>query len=155
GGYGGKTLLALTGTWKPSLKTGLAPLYPHVFYVDPFAEDAVEALEHACEKLPIAVIQYELVQGVGGVRHLPPNIIACLTQLRAGHSCLLFADEIQTGFYRTGPFVRSAEFGIQPDLLTVGKGASDMMFPFAMTLYSDAIQHTLDERGCSLPQILH
>jgi hypothetical protein len=40
GGYGGKTLFALTGTAKSSLKAGLAPLYPQVTYIDPFASDA-------------------------------------------------------------------------------------------------------------------
>jgi len=154
GGYGGKTLLALTGTWKASLKTGLAPLYPNVVYVDAFAEGAVKALERACEQFPIAVIQFELIQGVGGVRALPQQVLTCLDRLRKQHGCLLFADEIQTGFYRTGPFTRSSDTGIQPDLLTIGKGASDMMFPFAMTLYSESIQQLLDERGCSLPQVI-
>src|SRR5262249_28912711 len=115
-----------------------------------FATDAVAALERACEQFPIAVIQFELIQGVGGVRALPPEVVGCLNRLREQYGCLLFADEIQTGFYRTGPFVRSLELGIQPDLLTIGKGASDMMFPFAMTLYSDALQQILDERRCSL-----
>jgi acetylornithine/succinyldiaminopimelate/putrescine aminotransferase len=154
GGFGGKTLLALTGTWKASLKTGLAPLYPNVVYVDAFAENAVEALERACKQLPIAVIQFELIQGVGGVRALPRHVLTCLNRLRQQHGCLLFADEIQTGFYRTGPFARSSEAGVQPDLLTIGKGASDMMFPFAMTLYSESIRQVLDERGCSLPQVI-
>jgi acetylornithine/succinyldiaminopimelate/putrescine aminotransferase len=154
GGFGGKTLLALTGTWKPSLKSGLAPLYPNVVYVDPFAEDAVAALEQACEQFPIAVIQFELVQGVGGVRPLPLRVLSCLNRLREQHGCLLFADEIQTGFYRTGPFVRTLEAGIQPDLMTIGKGASDMMFPIAITMYSDFIQQILDERDCSLPDVI-
>ena len=57
--------------------------------------------------------------------------------------------------WRTGPFVRSRESDIQPDLLTLGKGTSDMMFPFSLVLYSDAIQRTLDERGCSLVPTFH
>ena len=68
GGFAGKTLFALTGTWSPKLRTGLAPLYPHVIFVDPFAPDAVAALEAACEQHPVAVIQFELIQAVGGVR---------------------------------------------------------------------------------------
>ena len=72
GGFGGKTLFALTGTWKPTLKLGLPGLYPHVVYVDPFADDAREQIETAFEQHPIGVVQCELIQGVGGVRRIPP-----------------------------------------------------------------------------------
>ena len=42
--------------------------------------------------------------------------------------------------YRTGPFILSQTFDLTPDLLLLGKGTSDMMFPFALTLYSAAVQ---------------
>ena len=45
--------------------------------------------------------------------------------------------------YRTGPFVRSRALGLTPDLLLLGKGTSDMIFPFALTLYSDAVADRL------------
>jgi 4-aminobutyrate aminotransferase-like enzyme len=57
----------------------------------------------------------------------------------------MFVDEVQTGMYRTGPFSLSQKRGLTPDLLTVGKAACDMMFPFALTLYSAALQRRLDE----------
>jgi len=150
GGYGGKTLFALTGTAKPTLKSGLDPLYPHVVYVDPFADDAILELDAAFERHPIGVVQLELVQGVGGVRAIPQAVLEHLKELRRQYEVLLFVDEVQTGVYRTGPFVRSTELGIEPDLLTIGKGTSDMMFPFAMTFHSDAIERKLTARGCSL-----
>jgi 4-aminobutyrate aminotransferase-like enzyme len=53
-------------------------------------------------------------------------------------------DEVQTGMYRTGPFLLSEKMGIHPDILTIGKGTSDMMFPFAVTLYSAAVGAKLD-----------
>jgi len=154
GGFGGKTLFALTGTAKPALKAGLHPLYPHVTYVDPFAVDAVPQIEAHCERLPIGVLQAELVQGVGGVRALPSSVVECLARMRDRHRALLLIDEVQTGVYRTGPFVRSHELGIRPDVLTIGKGTSDMMFPFALTAYSDVVLRRLDARGCTLPQVL-
>lgn len=154
GGFGGKTLFALTGTWKSSLKSGLMPLYPNVVYVDPFATDAVAAIESAFREHPIGVVQLELVQGVGGVRAIPAAVLQCLTEQRRQSDCLLFVDEVQTGMFRTGPFVRSRQLGMQPDLITIGKGTSDMMFPFAMTLFSDAVQERLDERHCRLPDAI-
>jgi len=150
GGYGGKTLFALTGTAKPALKSGLDPLYPHVTYVDPFAPDAILELDAAFQRHPIGVVQLELVQGVGGVRAVPQNVLDHLQKLRKRYYALLLVDEVQTGVYRTGPFIRSTEVGIEPDLLTIGKGTSDMMFPFAMTLHSEALERKLAERGCSM-----
>ncbi len=155
GGFGGKTLFALTGTWKQSLKSGLAPLYPHVVYVDPFKCDAVQAIQQCFDEHPIGVIQFELIQGVGGVRPIPPAVLDCLKQMRQRYDCLLFVDEVQTGVYRTGPFTRSAALGLQPDLLAIGKGTSDMMFPFALTLHSDEVQRALEARNCGLPETLN
>jgi acetylornithine/succinyldiaminopimelate/putrescine aminotransferase len=150
GGFGGKTLFALTGTWKSSLKSGLEPLYPRVIYVDPFAPDAITAIHRAFDDHPIGVAQFELVQGVGGVRETPTSVIRALEAMREKHGCLLSVDEVQTGMYRTGPFLRSAAIGLKPDLLTLGKGASDMIFPFALTLVSEAVERRLAERGNSI-----
>ena len=67
GGFGGKTLLALTGTAKDSYRKGLDPLYPDILYVDPFAKNAVEQLSGLLKNYAVGVIQLELIQGVGGV----------------------------------------------------------------------------------------
>lgn len=151
GGYGGKTLFALTGTAKSSLKAGIGPLYPNVSYVDPFASDAVTQIEELCRTRPIGVMQVELVQGVGGVRAVPAEVLECLGRMRECHGSLLLVDEVQTGVNRTGPFVRSTSSGVCPDLLTIGKGVSDMMFPFALTLYNDAVRDRIEQAGCTLP----
>src|SRR5262249_22242986 len=60
---------------------------------------------------------------------------------------LMLVDEVQTGMYRTGPFTLSGAMGLSPDLLLLGKGTSDMMFPFALLLYSNAVRDRLD-RAC-------
>jgi acetylornithine/succinyldiaminopimelate/putrescine aminotransferase len=151
GGFGGKTLLALAGTARESYKENLEPLYPHVVYVDPFAPDAVRRIETALKNHPVAVVQVELIQAVGGVRPIPDSVLKYLDENRRRHQYLLFVDEIQTGMYRTGPFVRSDELGFRPDLLTIGKGTSDMMFPFALTLYSEAIRESV---AASAPNLL-
>jgi acetylornithine/succinyldiaminopimelate/putrescine aminotransferase len=151
GGFAGKTLLALAGTARESYKANLDPLYPHVLYVDPHAPDAIAALEAALQGNPVAVVQTELIQAVGGVRPVPRDVLHYLQANRERWGYLLFVDEVQTGMYRTGPFALSAELGLTPDLLTIGKGTSDMMFPFALTLYSDALAGRLDEVRPGLP----
>jgi acetylornithine/succinyldiaminopimelate/putrescine aminotransferase len=146
GGYSGKTLFALAGTSSPKYKRGVGPLYPHVAYVDPFAADAPQQLERACRELPVGVVLFELVQGVGGVRALPDPIVRTLERVRASTGCLLLADEIQTGMFRTGPFARSTAVGLQPDIMTVGKAVSDMMIPFSLALYSEAVRDRLADQ---------
>jgi acetylornithine/succinyldiaminopimelate/putrescine aminotransferase len=154
GGFGGKTLLALTGTANLAYKQRIDPLYPHVVYVDPFKANAIEEVEKALESNPVGIVQVELIQAVGGVRALPANLLRHLEQAKRRWEYLLFVDEVQTGMYRTGPFVRSREIGLEPDLLTVGKGTSDMMFPFAVTLYSDRVREKLAAAKTPLPDVI-
>jgi acetylornithine/succinyldiaminopimelate/putrescine aminotransferase len=154
GGFGGKTLLALTGTANSSYKRGLDPLYENVLYIDPFRDSAMEDLESALRQYPVGVVQLELIQAVGGVRAVPERVVRYLHEQKRRWGYLLFVDEVQTGMYRTGPFIRSRHLGIEPDLLTVGKGTSDMMFPFAVTLYSDAVHEGLVGRKADLPETL-
>jgi acetylornithine/succinyldiaminopimelate/putrescine aminotransferase len=151
GGFGGKTLLSLTGTANPAYKEHIDPLYPHVHYIDPFAPDAEAQIDAALARHPVAVVQLELIQAVGGVRPVPERVVRHLESRRGQHGYLLLIDEVQTGMYRTGPFTRSSALGLSPDLLLLGKGTSDMMFPFALTLYSAAVRERLDRAGSDLP----
>jgi acetylornithine/succinyldiaminopimelate/putrescine aminotransferase len=146
-GFGGKTLLALTGTANPAYKEHIDPLYSDVLYVDPFASDAEAQIEAALEKHAVAVVQVELIQAVGGVRRVPEAVIRFLQACRQHHGYLLLVDEVQTGMYRTGPFTLSGSLELSPDLLVLGKGTSDMMFPFAVLLYSAGVQEKLDRAG--------
>lgn len=153
-GYGGKTLLALAGTWGDKYKERIDPLYPDVIYVDPFAPDATARIEDALTKHPVAVVQTELIQAVGGVRRVPDDVLRYLAERRQKHGYLLLIDEVQTGMYRTGPFSLSTALGLSPDLVVIGKGTSDMMFPFALTLYSAAVRTKLERAGTDLPDVI-
>jgi acetylornithine/succinyldiaminopimelate/putrescine aminotransferase len=144
GGFGGKTLFALTGTANQSYKTNLNPLYPHVVYINPFSPNAIEDLEAAFQKYPIGVVQVELIQAVGGVRAVPDQVIQFLRASRERHDCLLFIDEVQTGMFRTGHFTRCKELQLIPDILTLGKGVSDMVFPSSVTLCSAQVKARVD-----------
>jgi acetylornithine/succinyldiaminopimelate/putrescine aminotransferase len=154
GGFGGKTLLALTGTANPSYKKHLGSLYDSVLYIDPFGENALKELDTAFERFPVGIVQLELIQAVGGVRPVPEKVLRHLESRRRQHDYLLFVDEVQTGMYRTGPFILSDKLGVRPDLLTIGKGASDMMFPFGATLYSAAVGTKLETGQPNLPRSL-
>jgi acetylornithine/succinyldiaminopimelate/putrescine aminotransferase len=149
-GFGGKSLLSLAGTYKPFYKEHVGPLYPDVTYIDPFASDAIARIDAALIEHSVAVVQVELIQGVGGVRAIPRAVLDHLAAARQRNGYLLFVDEIQTGMHRTGPFTRSEALGISPDLLVIGKATSDMMFPFALTLYSSAVARKLDCAGPAL-----
>ena len=150
-GFGGKSLFALTGTWGAAYKERIDPLYRAVLYVDPFAPDATAQIDKALASHDVAVVQVELIQGVGGVRRVPEQVIRYLHERRQQAGYLLLVDEIQTGMYRTGPFTQSGAMGLSPDLLVLGKGASDMMFPFALLAYSEALRERLDRAGSDLP----
>lgn len=150
-GFGGKTLFALTCTWHPSYKEGVGPLYGEVLYVDPFAHDATEQIDSALAEHPVAVVQVELIQAVGGVRAVPEKVVRHLAEGRQRWGYLLLVDEVQTGVYRTGPFTRSGALGLAPDLLVLGKGTSDMMFPFALVLYSAGVRAKLERSAPGLP----
>jgi acetylornithine/succinyldiaminopimelate/putrescine aminotransferase len=149
-GFGGKTLLALTGTANPKFKEHVGPLYADVHYVDPFSPSAKDQIDALLEKHSFAAVQMELIQAVGGVRRVPEAVVRHLDEGRGRHGYLLVVDEVQTGMYRTGPFSQSRSSGLKPDVLLLGKGTSDMMFPFSLTLYSDAVAGMLAGRGSEL-----
>jgi len=153
-GFGGKTLLALTGTWNRAYKEHIDPLYSHVSYIDPFAPDAIGQVDAALATGDVAAAQIELIQGVGGVRRVPEPLVHHLAASRGQYDHFLLIDEVQTGMYRTGPFTLSSAMGITPDLLVIGKAISDMMFPFALTLYSARVQDRLERAGSDLPGLI-
>jgi acetylornithine/succinyldiaminopimelate/putrescine aminotransferase len=154
GGFGGKTLLALTGTAKSTYKENLQPLYENVTYLDPFSQNVIDDLIATLNEYSVAVVQVELIQAVGGLRALPRQLLEYLSANKNKLGYLLFVDEVQTGMYRTGPFCLSKALGLQPDLLTFGKGASDMVIPMAVTLYSDRVREGLVENCPELPSEL-
>ena len=153
-GFGGKTLLALSGTANPSYKLHIEPLYPDVSYIDPFATDALDQIDAVLHKYSVAVVQLELIQAVGGVRQVPERVVAHLEERRKQFGYLLLVDEVQTGMFRTGQFTLSGAMGLTPDLLLLGKGTSDMMFPFALLLYRSAVQSDLERMGSDFPRVI-
>lgn len=81
-----------------------------------------------------AVIVEPIVQGAAGMRMYPPDLLRSLRRAVDDAGALLIADEVFTGFGRTGPMWASEHAGIAPDILCTAKGLSGGMLPFAATL---------------------
>ena len=133
GGFHGRTLLtmAMTGKVLP-YKRSFGPLPGEVFHL-PFpiahygvgVEDSLRALSllFAADIEPsrVAAIIVEPVQGEGGFHMAPPELLQALRRICDEHGILLIADEVQTGFARTGRMFGIEHGGIEPDLMTVAK----------------------------------
>lgn len=86
----------------------------------------------------VAAVILEPVQGEGGVRVPPSGYLSTVAALCKTHGTLLIADEVQTGFCRTGHFFAVNASAICPDILTMGKGIAGG-FPFAALAMTDAV----------------
>jgi 4-aminobutyrate aminotransferase/(S)-3-amino-2-methylpropionate transaminase len=133
GAFHGRTLLSLTLTSKTHpYKEGLGPFAPEVYRV-PFpyeyrgidAAAALDTLEQAFLTLvapeTVAAIVVEPVLGEGGFVPAPPAFMAGLRTICDREGIVLVADEVQTGFGRTGRMFAMEHFDVEPDLLTVAK----------------------------------
>jgi len=86
-----------------------------------------------------AVIVEPLVQGAAGMWIHPPAYLRALHELAHRHGTLLIADEVATGFGRTGRMFACEHAGITPDLMCLGKGISGGYLPLAATLASEEV----------------
>jgi adenosylmethionine-8-amino-7-oxononanoate transaminase len=80
-----------------------------------------------------------VLQAAAGMRTMPRGFLRELERLCREHEVLLFADEVATGFGRTGELFACGHEGVEPDLMSLGKGLTGGYLPVAATLVSDAI----------------
>jgi 4-aminobutyrate aminotransferase / (S)-3-amino-2-methylpropionate transaminase / 5-aminovalerate transaminase len=123
GGFHGRTLLALSLTSKTHpYKAGLGPFAPETYRV-PF--DDLEALEYAFKVRvaaeEVAAVVFEPVQGESGFIVPSTEFVQGLRRICDEQGIVLVADEVQTGFCRTGRTFAMEHFGVEPDLLVVAK----------------------------------
>lgn len=124
--FHGRTLATLSLSGGPENGARFAPQVPgHQFL--PFGDG--EALRAALDD-QVAAVLLEPVQGEGGVRVPAPGYLSAVAELCREHGALFIADEVQTGFCRTGSFFAVDAAGVQPDILTMGKGIAGG-FPLA------------------------
>ncbi len=126
GGFHGRTLLALSLTSKTHpYKAGLGPFAPDIYRV-PY--DDLEALRYAFKTHvaaeEVAAIVFEPVQGESGFIVPSQEFVTGLRELCDEHGILLVADEVQTGFCRTGRVFAMEHFGVEPDLMAIAKSVA-------------------------------
>ncbi len=137
GAFHGRThmCLGLTGKYHP-YKEGFGP-FPNGIYHIPFPnknygitiEDSLNILKGlfktTVDPSDIAALIIEPVQGEGGFHIAPKKFIQELRELCNLYGILLICDEIQTGFARTAAFFAIEHTGIEPDIITIGKGLAN------------------------------
>ncbi|MBV9661305.1 MAG: adenosylmethionine--8-amino-7-oxononanoate transaminase [Acidimicrobiales bacterium] len=146
GGYHGDTFAAMT-VCDPV--TGMHHLFEHILsaqlfapmpepaYGQPLRPDhttEIEALIAGHHHELAAVIIEPVVQGAGGMRFYTPDYLCRLRQLCDTHQLLLIADEIATGFGRTGEMFAVDHAHIAPDIICVGKALTGGYLPMAATI---------------------
>ena len=131
GAFHGRSLFAvsLTGKVQP-YKAGFGPFPPEIYHL-PFPchcaslEETQRAMQHLfkadIEPSRVAAIIFEPVQGEGGFNVIQAEAVRWLRALCDEHGIVLIADEVQTGFGRTGRMFAMEHFGVVADLMTIAK----------------------------------
>ena len=154
-GFHGRTLLGLTLTGKAApYKSGFGPFAPEVYRLPfPYAyrgqgvhgsiEDALRTLVRPED---LAAILIEPVLGEGGFVVAPPAFLEELRALATKHGIVLIADEVQTGFGRTGTMFACERLGLDPDLVTLAKSVGAGM-PLAAVVGRAPIMDSIQPGG--------
>ncbi|MDR0356428.1 MAG: aspartate aminotransferase family protein [Deltaproteobacteria bacterium] len=130
--FHGRTMGAISATGQPNLHKGFEPMLPGFKFV-PFGD--AEALAKAVDPTVCAVM-LEPVQGEGGVLVPPADYFPKVSALCREKGLLLILDEVQTGLGRTGSDFAFKNFGVKPDIMTLGK-ALGCGYPIGATLAAE------------------
>ncbi|WP_103500281.1 aspartate aminotransferase family protein [Streptomyces sp. SM14] len=141
GAYHGKSLGALAATWNPRYRQSLEPLLAGVTHLPP----EVPAIARAFGEAEIAAVLVEPVQGEGGVRPLDPGFLRALGDAAHAHGAFVIADEIQTGLRRCGPRLVSADSGLRPDAVLLGKALGGGVQPVSAVVATPELYRPLAE----------
>jgi ornithine--oxo-acid transaminase len=121
-------------------RKGFGPLLPETAFV-PFGDLA--ALEKELATQRYAAFFVEPIQAEGGIRVPGPEYLRDAQALCRRYGTLLVADEVQTGMFRTGPFLASHHFGIKPDMVVLAKALSGGLVPVSAVLMPDEIHRSV------------
>jgi acetylornithine aminotransferase len=137
--FHGRTMATLSATGQEKVQKGFEPLLPGFTYV-PF--NNLSAVEQAVSGKTAAIL-LEPVQGEGGVRVADKSYLKGLQELCRQRDILLMYDEVQTGLGRTGTLFAYEQFGVAPDVMTLGKGLGGGL-PIGACLATEAAAAALE-----------
>ena len=158
GGFHGRTVMAMSLTGKVvPYKKNLGPTVPEVWHVpfpvpqlDVTVEDALKYLAFLfkadVDPSRVAAIIVEPVQGEGGFHMAPPELMRALRRICDEHGIILIADEVQTGFGRTGKMFAMEHYDVSPDMVCVAKSLAGG-FPLSGVIGRAPIMDAADPGG--------
>ena len=162
--YHGTTMGALSLTGCTELRTPFEPLVPDVLHVSNtnryhrppgeteeeftgFLLDELEATIVQAGPDTVAMVIMEPIQNAGGAFMPPAGYFEGVRALCDEHGILLCADEVITGFGRTGHWFASERFGIRPDLITCAKGLSSAYAAIGAVIASERVMEPFTKPG--------
>jgi adenosylmethionine-8-amino-7-oxononanoate aminotransferase len=154
-GYHGVTLAAMSATGIPAFHKMFAPAVPGFIHIPPsypyrYAESMAGALEEALKREgpeTVAAFIAEPVIGAGGVIPPAPEYFPAVRDICDRYDVLLIADEIITGFGRTGRWFALDHWGVRPDIVTFAKGVTSAYLPLGGVMVSRHIHTDILEAG--------
>ena len=171
-GYHGVTMAAASATGLPAYHKMFAPLVPNFVQAigpyrfrceleelsarpctNPSGHDYARELEQTLldeDPETVAAIIAEPVQGAGGVIVPPDDYWPKLRQIADRHNVLLIADEVITGFGRTGTWFALDHWQVQPDILSFAKGVTSAYLPLGGMMVSRQVQNAMNEAPADL-----
>lgn len=161
-GYHGSSSLGAGLTALSAFHDGFGLPYPwqhkissHYVYRNPVGTDPQAIIDASVAELrakieaigadKVAAFYVEPIQGSGGVLVPPKGWIKAMRDVCTEYGVLFIADEVITGFGRTGPLFACAEEGIVPDLMTTAKGLTSGYVPMGAVFMSDHVYQTLSD----------
>ncbi|WP_064709677.1 aspartate aminotransferase family protein [Rhizobium bangladeshense] len=161
-GYHGSSTVGAGLTALPAFHAGFGlpfdwqhKIPSHYAYRNPVGDDPQAIIEASLAALKskvetigperVAAFYAEPIQGSGGVLVPPKGWVKAMREFCREHDILFVADEVITGFGRTGPLFACSEEGIVPDLITTAKGLTSGYVPMGAVLMSDHVYETIAE----------
>ncbi len=140
GAFHGLTTGALSLMDNSFWRAGFGPHLPDAASV-PFGNLAALSAQLATGRFAAFVV--EPIQAESGIRVPDPGYLQAAQALCRRNGTLFVLDEVQTGLYRTGPFLTAHHFHLEPDMVVLAKALSGGLVPSGAVLLSDAIYHSV------------
>ncbi|MDD4028208.1 MAG: aminotransferase class III-fold pyridoxal phosphate-dependent enzyme [Caldisericia bacterium] len=139
GSFHGRTLGSLSLLRDGFVKERFGPLLPNIQSLEWNNEEAFDKYMNANGQEVLAIF-VETIQGSGGIRIISDSMAEKLKHYQKQYNILLVCDEIQSGLGRTGKWFAFQHWGLQPDIVLVGKGLGGGL-PLGATIFSEELRY--------------